>query len=532
MSYLDDLFINDVKHSGSPAGGGSGGSSSGGASSWDDLKDKPFGEVQVEYNKTFEVPTTETFTRTVFTIEKFRYKLGEYITWSYDDLNGQFKISKPVSLSTIFRHASVHLYVALTETDEADVYTLTLEVANMIGHDINLGIQYEYVDVKTLDEKFLPDGAGGGVKSFNDLEDRPFYSNGVNTVTILGEVELEGANGEFVYPYAVEGIVKDEEYTIKYNGIDYICKPQSADFLGEGSLLLGNGTPFGLEENDEPFLILIPPAELIGELGGGLIVMDMEGAESVTLSIRQEVEDIKKLDNKYLDLYWLPTIKIADVLVLDAEIGFTSNMQAIEKYFNIKVGTEYTVLWNGDEYKATAFDGSFTDDAGDIIQYKYIGAPINPKGGLNIDYTDYPFSYYWGRNDTYSSEESYIFKSTTTKENVELQIIEHTFEPNEMPKQFMPKGVNAVYYLSYSELIGNTTLYLYKDKSCTQKARAFEVMENALGTIVIAMYDGVILQSAVYPTSFTYDGSYVRLAVPKIGNGEELQLYTAEYIVE
>lgn len=155
MSYLDDLFINDVKHSGSPAGGGSGGTPS-----WNAIKDKPFDEVRFEYNEIFEVPTTDTYVRTAFTIEKFRYKLGESIAWSYDDLNGQFKISKPVSLSTIFRHASVHLYVSLTETDEDGVYTLTLEIANMIGHTINFAVQYDYVDIKTLDEKFLPAGAG------------------------------------------------------------------------------------------------------------------------------------------------------------------------------------------------------------------------------------------------------------------------------------------------------------------------------------------------------------------------------------
>lgn len=154
MSYLDDLFIDDVKHSGSSAGGGSGG----GTPSWNAIKDKPFDEVQIEYNEIFEVPSSETFIRESYTIEKFRYKLGEYITWSYDDLNGKFTISKPVSLTTIFRHQLVHLYVALTETEEADVYTLTVEVANMIGYTINMAIQYDYVDIKTLDSKFLPAG--------------------------------------------------------------------------------------------------------------------------------------------------------------------------------------------------------------------------------------------------------------------------------------------------------------------------------------------------------------------------------------
>jgi hypothetical protein len=56
----------------------------------------------------------------------------------------------------------------------------------------------------------------------------------------------------------------------------------------------------GLGTSTEPFFIGVFPADMVGVVGMGLMVLPFDGAAAVTLGIYQEKEDIKKLDPKFL----------------------------------------------------------------------------------------------------------------------------------------------------------------------------------------------------------------------------------------
>lgn len=110
---------------------------------------------------------------------------------------------------------------------------------------------------------------------------------------VLAECQPEFVEGEGVFVLMGESdIAVGEKYTVNWNGADYECVAVSAP---NNSIALGNMSAMGGDNTGEPFLI----AYNIDASAWSFI--DMTGSTTLTISIRQEVTEVKKISGKYVE---------------------------------------------------------------------------------------------------------------------------------------------------------------------------------------------------------------------------------------
>lgn len=155
------------------------------------------------------------------------------------------------------------------------------------------------VEVETIihkiDSKFLPDNIGGGVTSWNDLTDKPFYEEEV-------EVEIEYADEIFnetististsgtnypIYAYQITDstpftLVTGNIYNVTIDAVDY--KGLVAAEL-EGAIYIGSADVPNVENPQYPFLIVQPEGST--EFG-----FRAEGPHNVIIELVREPETI------------------------------------------------------------------------------------------------------------------------------------------------------------------------------------------------------------------------------------------------
>lgn len=154
-----------------------------------------------------------------------------------------------------------------------------------------------------LDESLaLKDGklglapGAGGVSSWNDLTDKPFY-----TSVEFGEIvpsqsvefsEQHGFGMASNFPPNDTKLINGEEYTITWDGVEYKCTPFDTD----GQLYLGNmGIIQGNEGTGEPFLMVTSD--------GSSWQAIIEEAGTHTVGISGKTEVVHPIDGKYLPTF-------------------------------------------------------------------------------------------------------------------------------------------------------------------------------------------------------------------------------------
>lgn len=138
--------------------------------------------------------------------------------------------------------------------------------------------------VKTIDGKYLPEGLPyeeGEVKAI--LTDaKPVDMDG--TMVLLDALPLMGGN----------------EYTVKWNGMDYkaVCfLVEEGDYICP---VLGNPAFNGGVDNSLPFMIMAFPTDVAASLGVGAMVVPMDGSTDITVSITGFVGTVHKLSEKFM----------------------------------------------------------------------------------------------------------------------------------------------------------------------------------------------------------------------------------------
>lgn len=149
----------------------------------------------------------------------------------------------------------------------------------------------EYVDSKAVQSDW----------SIHDEADPAYIKNRthwakISQTEILSESPLEvTADGYFTITNKIEAVT-DRTYIINWNGTPYTCVAR----LLNGQVCLGNGGNFGETDTGEPFLIGFYPAYIATDAGFYAIIIPFDGSTTCTISIVEQVEDIQKLDDKYL----------------------------------------------------------------------------------------------------------------------------------------------------------------------------------------------------------------------------------------
>lgn len=167
-------------------------------------------------------------------------------------------------------------------------------------------LTYGSVTVHPLDEKFIPDtiarvsdipagGSGGGVTSWNDLEDRPFdYTKGTSLVEKSVTLAVNDAVGlPLVELTDVLDIIEGNNYVVSFAGEEFICSAKSF----QGMLYMGNISLCGQGENTgEPFFLT--PVQMLSQAAGCTII----GKEAGTFEFgAYELTVTKKLNAAFLD---------------------------------------------------------------------------------------------------------------------------------------------------------------------------------------------------------------------------------------
>lgn len=270
---------------------------------------------------------------------------------------------------------------------------------------------------------------------WESLQNPPFCVEGMQTVEILPPTELFHEDDMFGVMALIEGVEKDKTYTVNYNGVDYESTAQLMEGDGTTVTVLGNiGAVLGSGDNGQPFILIILPPEMFAEAGIGGMFMPLDGATSVTLSIKSEVEKIKKLDNKFIDAEWMATHSKNEVVLYDDTLTIDSiGMLGLEEIlFNAVEGKKYEITYNGTIYNCVGIlyeENEQTQVAlGNLslrIKDAY-GTPAGPDTGE-------PFLFFIVNTD---STKGTVITSTIRGTDVSILVVEKTEVTNKLPYKF------------------------------------------------------------------------------------------------
>lgn len=176
---------------------------------------------------------------------------------------------------------------------------ITLRMPKECGSNgCNLRLTFSAENGITAEED-NPGGGSGGVSSWNDLTDKPFYEE-TKQGYILPEttvpIDDEGMGSIMNAPAAP--LILGETYKVVWNGTEYNCVAQALDAFMAGAFALGNiGAVTGGEMTDDPFLIVLTPFEAGGVWG---LVLPLDGSVEMTFSVYGTIRTLKTLEEKFL----------------------------------------------------------------------------------------------------------------------------------------------------------------------------------------------------------------------------------------
>lgn len=149
-------------------------------------------------------------------------------------------------------------------------------------------------------------GGSGGVTSWNDLTDKPFYKT-TTVKEILPETKVESVvDGEGGDAYTIYGLTEPlptnltagARYIVTVNGVVYNT---TAVDMGEGLVALVNdGGDFETQEGLAFYVVSIPAEAAENYAGLRLVVEMLDGSTPETLAIRGEVTEVKQIDDEFI----------------------------------------------------------------------------------------------------------------------------------------------------------------------------------------------------------------------------------------
>lgn len=339
--------------------------------------------------------------------------------------------------------------VAVHPMDETTELTLKVTAANKIYHK--------------LPKEYLPDdiGGGGAQADWNAAEGEPghvlnrtHWSDGVETVEILPPCTpmYDESEGWFFLADApaLEG---GKTYTVNYNGIEYTCvgiDGRQVDAMGVviGDVYTFSGGMLGTAPTGEPFV-------LVSAFDAGMqaiVIIDLTGATEVTLSIFETRENIHKLDNKYLDLDWIPkagkpvfngTITSTDTGELDEESFYGFSLTAGESSAFIVGGNVYEVVLDGMKYTCKGTARQEMPGAVLLGNLGFLSAP-------DVENTGEPFIMVSAVNfNEFDVIGSYFSDPNADEQTISLSITDVS-GVKKLPEEFLPTSVPLLFNVPFT----------------------------------------------------------------------------------
>jgi len=300
------------------------------------------------------------------------------------------------------------------------------------GATITVSIRQEKTTTVQISTKFLPASV-------------PWVEESGGPVEVLPERQPAYNEADQVFYLedpSVPALVVGETYTVRWNGTDYDCTAMDGGDLGEaGTFALGNiDALMGTGDSGEPFVIMVMP-------GLALMAMAMDGSTTLTLSIYQGGSaTVNKLDNRCLDLAWLPTTKeelkeVYPETTMTFTYGGSQFFQAYEIPIELVVGNWYVVRFEETEYTCEA--KVIGDNS---VSIYYIGNlalsyPNEPELAPN---TGEPFVYFVqdvggdGNGARFYIEGEFTGDEYTAERTIAVYAVVQV--PNKLPAEFLPQA--------------------------------------------------------------------------------------------
>ena len=239
------------------------------------------------------------------------------------------------------------------------------------------------------------------------VKNRTHWSK-ISQVELLSDYQAEASGRGFVLKNKIS-IVVGHTYIINWNGTSYTCVAG----LLEGLVYIGNAGQFGVNDTGEPFLIAFYPDHLVSAVGYYAEILPLDGSTACIISIIEHIEDIYKIDNKYLSDEALAkydwnvaegglghilnrthyTEEVLDEVIPETLVTFgdatrpgrdTGSVTGSATQIYPEYGEMFAIEWNGVKYYSiarsyTKQDGSFGKGIGNTGMF----------GGAG--YAEYPF---------------------------------------------------------------------------------------------------------------------------------------------
>ena len=127
------------------------------------------------------------------------------------------------------------------------------------------------------------------------------YVETVNVV-VLANISLTTSDGTayLITPPAAEPTAGGK-YNVTWNGASYECEGVAYDMDGVPCVYMGNAAGMGGEDTGEPFAMIFLPADTAAVMGAYAMIVPMDGATEIELSISGQSEIVHKLDDKFLN---------------------------------------------------------------------------------------------------------------------------------------------------------------------------------------------------------------------------------------
>lgn len=305
----------------------------------------------------------------------------------------------------------------------------------------------------------------------------PYVEEG-GKAEILPEITLTEENvAEVMASIPPLGLVVGDSYTVKVNGVDYSCVAEASEV---------DGFPVVMLLVQELNMVVVELSPELVEMAGFNVMMEAPPdsvALPFTVSIFHNAGTIRKLDNRCLDLDWIPVKKYVKGAEVVAEktgkvLNFGAAWLGQETPYNLTPGSTYVVVWNGVEYTSILAPGdgeivygTFDSDAF-IIRYEY-----DESEAANIRY-------------------GFRCMPKDGSTEVTLSIYEAAFD-NKLPEEFLPgpKLLGELELTNENTTVGDGGVRIYNEEIKTQVKDLFETIKNTdrfvwarieIGTVVVS----------------------------------------------
>ena len=235
-----------------------------------------------------------------------------YVNLTYNE-DGTYTSDKKVAEMEAAYQAGHILYCVLPYGGDKMILPLTCRTEAIIwtfeGAVFGEILRVQFFADIAIDFTKVEVGGSGGTNDWNELNNRPFYSETGETVLPETTVEFDPDAGERMIADVIP-VAVGNPYKVYWNGTEYFCVAGIVDMEGLPLFVLGDFSVMtGVESTGEPFVIAVLPAEVAAEMGAGATVLALDGSTSATVSIKEAIVHtlnpvyLPKLDVKFTARY-------------------------------------------------------------------------------------------------------------------------------------------------------------------------------------------------------------------------------------